>query len=392
MTEPFSPNIIQLQNQLKKYSEGSLIFREIVLNRPNLFSASVVNIKQSDYDKISKVIKTIEKVLNHIKESKQNESAGVFMGFDFHLTKDGPRLIEINTNAGGALLNLELARSHININSLEPASIDKIAEEFFRMFLNEWKLQRGIQPLRNVAIIDHKPEEQFLYPEFLLFKELMESHKTNCFICDLKDLEYKENGIYIGREKLDLIYNRLTDFYLNSPASTPILKAYEQNLIVLTPSPYHFDLYANKTNLELLTDKTKLISLGISDDDIETLLTFIPKTVIVTKHNQSQLWEQRKNYFFKPFIGYGSKAAYRGDKITSRVWDEIIKNDYVAQELALPSKKIIFHEGSEIEVKIDLRAYVYEGRIQLMAARLYSGQTTNFRTPGGGFAPVFVIP
>ena len=30
---------------------------------------------------------------------------GVFMGYDFHLTPEGPRLIEVNTNAGGALLN-----------------------------------------------------------------------------------------------------------------------------------------------------------------------------------------------------------------------------------------------------------------------------------------------
>ena len=30
-------------------------------------------------------------------------------------------------------------------------------------------------------------------------------------------------------------------------------------------------------------------------------------------------------------------------------------------------------------------------QIVLAAARLYQGQTTNFRTPGGGFAPVFVI-
>jgi hypothetical protein len=26
-----------------------------------------------------------------------------------------------------------------------------------------------------------------------------------------------------------------------------------------------------------------------------------------------------------------------------------------------------------------------------MAARLYQGQTTNFRTHGGGFAPVYVV-
>jgi hypothetical protein len=27
--------------------------------------------------------------------------------------------------------------------------------------------------------------------------------------------------------------------------------------------------------------------------------------------------------------------------------------------------------------------------VQFITARLYQGQTTNFRTPGGGFAPVF---
>lgn len=41
-------------------------------------------------------------------------------------------------------------------------------------------------------------------------------------------------------------------------------------------------------------------------------------------------------------------------------------------------------------MKADIRCYVYNGQIQLVAARLYQGQTTNFRTPGGGFAPVFV--
>ena len=42
-------------------------------------------------------------------------------------------------------------------------------------------------------------------------------------------------------------------------------------------------------------------------------------------------------------------------------------------------------------LKMDIRAYVYAGSIQLLAARLYQGQTTNFRTPGGGFAPVYIM-
>ena len=41
--------------------------------------------------------------------------------------------------------------------------------------------------------------------------------------------------------------------------------------------------------------------------------------------------------------------------------------------------------------KTDVRLYTYDGQILLTAARLYQEQTTNFRTPGGEFAPVFVI-
>lgn len=41
--------------------------------------------------------------------------------------------------------------------------------------------------------------------------------------------------------------------------------------------------------------------------------------------------------------------------------------------------------------KMDVRLYTYDSHVLLVAARLYQGQTTNFRTPGGGFAPVFVI-
>jgi hypothetical protein len=43
-------------------------------------------------------------------------------------------------------------------------------------------------------------------------------------------------------------------------------------------------------------------------------------------------------------------------------------------------------------MKFDLRNYVYDGAVQWVAARVYQGQTTNFRTPGGGFAPVFSTP
>ncbi|MDO8767613.1 MAG: hypothetical protein Q7K57_02690 [Burkholderiaceae bacterium] len=36
-----------------------------------------------------------------------------------------------------------------------------------------------------------------------------------------------------------------------------------------------------------------------------------------------------------------------------------------------------------------MRAYTYEGSAMWFATRLYQGQTTNFRTLGEGFAPVY---
>ena len=87
--------------------------------------------------------------------------------------------------------------------------------------------------------------------------------------------------------------------------------------------------------------------------------------------------------------GFGSRAAYRGDKLTRRVWQEILAGDYVAQAIVSPGERRVDGDAPDKAMKFDLRAYTYDGAVQWSAARLYQGQTTNFRTPGGGFAPVY---
>jgi hypothetical protein len=63
----------------------------------------------------------------------------------------------------------------------------------------------------------------------------------------------------------------------------------------------------------------------------------------------------------------------------------------VAQALIPPSSRQLSVAGVPVPLKLDLRNYVYDGCVQLVAARLWQGQTTNFRTPGGGFAPVMTV-
>jgi hypothetical protein len=129
----------------------------------------------------------------------------------------------------------------------------------------------------------------------------------------------------------------------------------------------------------------RLRSWGVRESTVDTLLRGIARTEIVSASDSDRLWATRRGLFFKPATGYGSRAAYRGDKLTRRVWTDILSGRYVAQELVPPGERRI---GPESSMKSDVRNYVYTGQVHLLAARIYQGQTTNLRTAGGGFAPV----
>ena len=131
---------------------------------------------------------------------------------------------------------------------------------------------------------------------------------------------------------------------------------------------------------------------GVTEHMRQVLAQVVPQTEQVTPQSAERLWAQRKQYFFKPLAGYGSKATYRGDKLTTKTWAHIVQGEYVAQALIPPSQRVVRVGEQRKHLKADVRAYAYDGRVQLFAARLYEGQTTNFRSDGGGFAPVFVTP
>jgi uncharacterized circularly permuted ATP-grasp superfamily protein len=158
----------------------------------------------------------------------------------------------------------------------------------------------------------------------------------------------------------------------------------------VTPGPHHHALLANKGNLILLSDPEALRRMGADEGDIAALIT-VPHTQALTPENAPQLWNERKQFFFKPLGGHGGKAVYRGDKVTKSTWAEIARGGYIAQQLVTPGERIVEIGQAYESRKMDVRLYTYDGKLLIAAARLYQGQTTNFRTPGGGFAAVFIV-
>lgn len=373
--------------------------------RPHLFASTAVFLARPTYEVIAATIAAIEQVvalpayraqaLARAPAIAQRApgAAGVFMGYDFHLGRTGPQLIEINTNAGGALLNTVLARAQFACCDILPAAPrpDTLERAFIDMFIAEWRAQRGDAPPGRVLIVDDAPEQQYLAPEFVLFRRMFERFGIAADIADAAQLEWRDGRLWHAGAAVDMVYNRLTDFYLGEPRHQALHHAYAAGAVVLTPHPQAHALYADKRNLVTLSDDALLSAWGVPEAVRASLRAAVPPTRLVSPQQADALWARRRQLFFKPVAGYAGKAAYRGDKLTRRVWDEILAGDFVAQELVPPGERATLVDDAPTELKFDLRAYVYAGRIQLLAARMYQGQTTNFRTPGGGFAPVMVV-
>lgn len=319
--------------------------------------------------------------------------SGVLMGYDFHLATDGPKLIEINTNAGGAFLNAPLARAQRSCCAglaVQAPGAGDFGAAMVEMFRTEWRRQRGADRLERIAILDDAPEAQPLFPEFELAQALMRAGGIDAVIGDPRDLVRGGDGVSLGGRRIDLVYNRLVDFAFQDPAHATLRAEYLDDRLVVTPNPHVYAVFADKRNLSLLSDQEQLRAWGLDSPHLEVLQAAALPTVRVVGDNAEALWRARRQWFFKPAQGHASKAAYRGDKLTRRVWGEIMAGDYVAQAYAAPGLRTVRHEGAPAELKVDVRLYTYQGEILLTAARLYRGQTTNLRTPGGGFAPVLV--
>lgn len=388
-------------------ASGDADFANLIAQRPHLYSHAPVFLPKSDAGAMQAIVAALEAaatlsgyraaIMSWAPEIAGHDFGprGAFMGYDFHLGDDGPKLIEINTNAGGAFFNAFLAGAQIACcaeveRALAREALAAFEPSAIAMFEAEWATQRPGEQLRTIAIVDDAPEDQYLYPEFILAKTLLERHGFESLIADARELHYEDGVLQAAGRRIDLVYNRLVDFALAAPEHAALRSAYLDGSVVLTPNPRNHALHADKRNLTLLSDQAALREWGLPEEHMRALFG-LPRAQRVAVVNAAELWSGRKRYFFKPASGHGGKAVYRGDKLTKAAWETILSGDYIAQEFAPPSERTIQLGDERVQRKLDVRLYTYAGDMQLAVARLYQGQTTNFRTPGGGFAPVFFI-
>ena len=133
---------------------------KLLSDRSHLFAATGVFVSPADVANMQAQVAAIEaaaaleafQVAVHGRANDpvtlaQPKTNGLFMGYDFHISEQGPQLIEINTNAGGGFLAAALqdaaGRAAFKCGEAELQNEGVAAQKMVDTFLSEWPDDRA---------------------------------------------------------------------------------------------------------------------------------------------------------------------------------------------------------------------------------------------------------
>ena len=231
----------------------------LIKARPHLFSNAPVFISERETGEMLRVVHGRSRPRRELpgyrdaalvlgsRRSRRHDFGprGAFMGYDFHLAATGPKLIEVNTNAGGAFLNALLAKAQraccaeVEVASRQAArpTISKPAS--CACSRHEWLL-----PAQDRRAADASRSSMIGRPSnisirsFVLAQRLFQKHGIEAVIADASELRYERGRLLVEGEPIDLVYNRLVDFSFDRPEHAGPARAYVDGAVVVTPNPH----------------------------------------------------------------------------------------------------------------------------------------------------------
>ncbi|MGZ8096231.1 MAG: hypothetical protein ACXWUD_08295 [Methylosarcina sp.] len=308
----------------------------------------------------------------------------VMMGYDFHLCASGPKLIEVNTNAGGIwYANMSYRPEATEFSGAFGRKLLKTFIDDYALFLKD----PGARP-QCLVIVDEAPQQQPLYPEMQAFETMFRQAGIDAMIADSEAIMADDKGLLLDGKRIDMIYNRHCDFYLKTDAMRTIREAWLRGQVCLSPNPHTYGLLADKRRMILWSQPELMRGFGLNERELEMLSATIPETRLLKFLSAEEAWRTRKQRVFKPDTGYASRGVYVGEKLTRHKFAEFKPDDTLMQLRIAPS---ITHGKNSEQFKTDYRLFTYRERILGVSARIYQGQVTNLRTENGGFAKVRLI-
>jgi uncharacterized circularly permuted ATP-grasp superfamily protein len=335
----------------------------------------------------------------------------VLSRLDAFLTPEGPRFIEINSDAPAGLgygdgmaevfRELPVFRRFAERHTV---SYQPSADRVVDALLAVWS-RRGDPALPCVAIVDFADVKTRADQEIL--RRRIAARGLRCLLADPRELEIREGALWAGPERIDLVYRRsvLQELLEREDEVRAFLGAYREGLA----------LFVNSLRCRLSEDKAFFALLGdeafaglMSDEERRFVERVVPWTRKLEERRTlrggrevdlvAHCLERRDELVLKPAHGYGGRSVYVGDETSSEQWRRAIEaglgQPWVVQErVPIPEEEfpVLGPNGLGFErLKLNANPFYVAGAEVGAVARASRSSVINV-SAGGGSVPTFVI-
>ncbi|WP_018249622.1 glutathionylspermidine synthase family protein [Orenia marismortui] len=297
----------------------------------------------------------------------------------FYFGDQGFQFCELNADGSSGMVKTNtLEKYFLSAKAIEELkenykiSYCELLESWVDTLLDNYQEFNPEDKRPNIAIMDFSGYG--MVAEFDYFKALIKNRGYEVEIVDPREVEYRDNKLYYGDFKIDLIYRRAVtmDLMKHYDEIEDLIKAYLDSNVCLV-GPIRSQIIHNKIIFSILHDDEKVSFL--TDNERSFIKDHIPYTAIVDPKDEDMLKyisNNQENLVLKPMDLYGSEGVSIGRDLSKDEWslkmNEINGKSYLIQEFCqVPEREMAVFEGNKLEFedfKYTLGLFIYDQEFQ----------------------------
>jgi uncharacterized circularly permuted ATP-grasp superfamily protein len=337
----------------------------------------------------------------------------VLSRLDGFVTPEGPRFIEINSDApAGFGYSDRMARLFRELPVFRdfagrvPVSYVASDEGLVRAVVGQWRPRAGVARPR-IAIVDWADVKT--RPDQEILREAFAARGFECTLADPREVDVTNGRLHAAGAPVDLIYRRavLSELVAREAEVAVFLDAYRRGLCPMVNS-FRCRLSEDKAFFAILTDET--FAHLMSAEERALVSRVLPWTRRVAERRTEKdgtpidlvpyILEERERLVLKPAHAYGGRSVFLGAESSAPDWDEAVRAalgaPWVVQErVTIPEEP--FPVVDETSGALDFVPLKVNANPFYVAAESVGAVTRASRSPvinvsaGGGSVPTFVV-
>jgi uncharacterized circularly permuted ATP-grasp superfamily protein len=335
----------------------------------------------------------------------------VFSRLDAFLTPEGPRFIEVNSDAPagfgyGDRMAEVVAQLRIFREFAEhtPVSYQSSGPRLVDAVVHAW-VDHGGSGFPSIAIVDWADVKTRADQEIL--RQAFEARGFESFLADPRDSAVLGGELFMGGRRVDIVYRRtvLSELVEREPDVRVFLEAYRDGAAFFVNS-LRCHLSEDKAFLALLTDEA--FAELLSEEERHFVTGVVPWTrKVEERHTQKGgavidlvpfILAKRESLVLKPSHGYGGRSVFVGDETEPAAWEAAVLgalgSAWIVQErVAIPEEPFPVFEGGVLRfesLKVNASPFYVTGAEVGAVTRASRSSVINV-SAGGGSVPTFVV-